>query len=81
MGQSSLPWPDIKLDFRQYEKIKEMVQLREYVELEFDIRNHFYMGPVPYYNIVAVLRGSEYPEEYVICGGHLDSYGRRYRWS
>lgn len=66
--------PDIKLDFRQYEKIKEMVQLREYVELEFDIRNHFYMGPVPYYNVIAVLRGTEYPDEYVICGGHLDSY-------
>ena len=66
--------PDIKLDFRQYEKIKEMVELREYVELEFDIRNHFYMGPVPYYNVVAVLPGTEYPDEYVICGGHLDSY-------
>ena len=66
--------PDIKLDFRQYEKIKEMVELREYVELEFDIRNHFYMGPVPYHNVVAVLRGTEFPDEYVICGGHLDSY-------
>ena len=66
--------PDIKLDFRQYNKIKEMVQLREYVELEFDIRNHFYMGPVPFYNVVAILRGTEFPDEYVICGGHLDSY-------
>ncbi len=66
--------PDIKLDFRQYNKIKEMVELREYVELEFDIRNHFYMGPVPYYNVVAILRGTEFPDEYVICGGHLDSY-------
>ena len=66
--------PDIKLDFRQYDKIKEMVELREYVELEFDIRNHFYMGPVPYYNVVAILRGTEFPDEYVICGGHLDSY-------
>ncbi len=66
--------PDIKLDFRQYDKIKEMVELREYVELEFDIRNHFYMGPVPFYSVVAVLRGTELPDEYVICGGHLDSY-------
>lgn len=66
--------PDIKLDYRQYDRIKEMVELREYVELEFDIRNHFYMGPVPYCNVVAVLRGTELPDEYVICGGHLDSY-------
>lgn len=66
--------PDIKLDERQYAIIKEMVDKKEYVQLEFDIRNHFYMGPVPYHNVIAILRGTEFPEEYLICCGHLDSF-------
>ncbi|MCF0165363.1 MAG: M20/M25/M40 family metallo-hydrolase, partial [Bacteroidales bacterium] len=66
--------PDIKLDERQYKKIEEMVDHREYLLLEFDIRNHFRMGPVKYHNIIGVIRGSKYPNEYVMCGGHLDAY-------
>ena len=66
--------PDIKLDQEQFKVIAAMVDRREYFELEFDIRNHFRMGPVPYHNVVAVLPGTEYPDEYIICCGHLDCY-------
>ena len=66
--------PDIKLDEKQYQEIADMVDRREYFQLEFDIRNHFRMGPVPYYSVIAVLPGTENPEEMVICCGHLDSY-------
>ena len=75
MSWESLPvMPDIRLDCRQYEKIRQMVIDREYFELEFDIRNHFRLGPVYAHNIIAVLEGSKYPNEYVITGGHLDAY-------
>lgn len=66
--------PDIKLDERQYRKIYDRVAHREYVELEFDIRNHFFMGPVPYYNVLAYIRGTEHPEEMIISSCHLDCY-------
>lgn len=66
--------PDIKLDERQYKKIYDRVALREYVQLEFDIRNHFFMGPVPYYNVLAYIRGTEKPEELVISSCHLDCF-------
>ena len=66
--------PDIKLDERQYKKIYDRVALREYIELEFDIRNHFFMGPVPYYNVLAYIRGTEKPEEYIISSCHLDCF-------
>ncbi|MBO7305832.1 MAG: M20/M25/M40 family metallo-hydrolase [Bacteroidales bacterium] len=66
--------PDIKLDEAQYKIIEDMVNRGEYFLLEFDIRNHFKMGPVKYHNIIGVLKGSEYPDEYVICGGHLDAF-------
>lgn len=66
--------PDIKLDKQQYEIIEEMTKRREYFQLEFDIRNHFRMGPVKYHNVIGVMRGSEYPDEYVLAGGHLDAF-------
>jgi len=65
---------DIKLDSKQYDIIYEKARRREEFFMEFDIRNHFFEGPVPYSNIIAIMRGSEYPNEYVITGGHLDAY-------
>lgn len=66
--------PDIKLDEQQYAVIAEKVRRREYFQLEFDIRNHFIPGPVKYCNVIGVIRGTEFPDEYVMAGGHLDSY-------
>ncbi len=66
--------PDIKLDAKQYAKIKRMAEERRYFLLEFDIRNHFKMGPIKYHNVIGIIRGTEFPDEYVIMGGHLDAY-------
>ncbi len=66
--------PDIKLDEHQYKLIYRMAEERRYFQLEFDIRNHFKMGPVKYHNVIGVIPGSEFPDEYVIMGGHLDAY-------
>ena len=66
--------PDIKLDEHQYKHIYQMAEERRYFQLEFDIRNHFKMGPVKYHNVIGVIPGTEFPEEYVIVGGHLDAF-------
>jgi hypothetical protein len=66
--------PDIKLDEHQYKIIEQMAKERRYFQLEFDIRNHFRMGPVKYYNVIGIIRGSKYPDEYVMMGGHLDAF-------
>lgn len=65
---------DIRLDERQFAVIKKKVECRDVFELEFDIRNHFFKGPVKYNNIIGIMRGSKYPDQYVLTGGHLDSY-------
>lgn len=65
---------DIILDEDQFEIIKKKVLRKDLFQLEFDIRNHFYRGPVKYHNIIGILRGSKFPKEYVMAGGHLDSY-------
>lgn len=66
--------PDIKLDEHQYAIIEQMVKERRYFQLEFDIRNHFRMGPVKYHNVIGKIEGTKYPDEYVIMGGHLDAF-------
>ena len=66
--------PDIKLDEHQFDIIKQMVAERRTFELEFDIRNHFKLGPIKYHNVVATIKGSKYPDECVIVSGHLDAY-------
>ena len=65
---------DICLDEAQFEIVRRKVLRKETFELEFDVRNHFYRGPVAYHNVIGVMRGTKYPKEYVIAGGHLDSY-------
>jgi len=75
MSFDNLPTlPDIKLDSEQYDMIAAMVDRNEYFQLEFDIRNNFYPGPVKYHNVIATIKGSKYPDEYVIVGGHLDAF-------
>ncbi|MCL2415079.1 MAG: M28 family peptidase [Bacteroidales bacterium] len=66
--------PDIKLNEHQFRIIEQKVKERQFFLLEFDIRNHFRMGPVTQHNVIAAIRGSMYPEEFVMHGGHLDSY-------
>ena len=66
--------PDIKLDEQQYDRIYRMCEERRYLQLEFDIRNHFKMGPVKYHNVIGIIPGTEFPDEYVIMSGHLDAY-------
>jgi carboxypeptidase Q len=66
--------PDVKLAEDQFKEIKDLVEKGEKVELEFDIRNWFKMGPVKYHSVVATLRGTEFPDEYVVLGGHFDCF-------
>lgn len=65
---------DIKLDKEQYDIIYRKAQNKDDFQLEFDIRNHFRMGPIKYHNIIGILKGSKYPDEYVMTGGHLDAF-------
>jgi hypothetical protein len=66
--------PDIKLNENQYKLIRERAERREFVVLEFDIRNHFRPGPIKFHNVIGKIRGTRYPDEYVMTGGHLDAF-------
>ncbi len=66
--------PEINLLKKEYDEIAELAAKGEEVILEFDVRNYFKKGPVRLYNVVADLPGTEWPDEYVIIGGHIDSW-------
>jgi carboxypeptidase Q len=57
-----------------FDKITGNLDAGRKVELEFDIENRWVEGPIPQYNVVADIVGTEKPDEYVIVGGHLDSW-------
>ena len=79
-GNYRLDWenlptvPSIELLNTQWQSIAERLNNGDEVELEFDIRNFFKKGPIPLYNVIADIPGTEFPDEYVIVGGHIDSW-------
>ena len=66
--------PDIRLVDIYYDRVRERLENGEDVVLEFDIRNYMTPGPAPFTNVIAMMRGTEFPDEYVVFGGHFDSY-------
>lgn len=79
-GRSEIDWAKlpshvtIVLRADQHADLLARVRAGAAVQLAFSIDNRFFRGPVPQHNVIADLRGSEHPDEYVIVGGHLDSW-------
>jgi hypothetical protein len=79
-GEHRISWeklptfPAITLQRKQFEEITAWLDQGKAVTLEFDIRNHFKKGPIKLYNVIADIPGSELADEYVIIGGHIDSW-------
>lgn len=65
---------EIRLRGDQHAGLLERMAAGEYVELEFAVDNRLLPGPVPVYNVIAELPGSQFPDQRVIVGGHLDSW-------
>jgi hypothetical protein len=66
--------PAVNLVQSQYDEIKKLLEQGKSITLEFDIRNYFKPGPIPLYNVIADIPGTEFPDEYVIVGGHIDTW-------
>jgi hypothetical protein len=66
--------PFVRLTRRSHEAVTALLDAGKSVEVEFEIRNHFRRGPIPLYNVIADIPGSEHPDEFVVVGGHIDSW-------
>lgn len=56
------------------ERIQRNLDFHRPVQLEFNLDYKWFRGPVPQYNVVAEIKGTEKPDEVVIVSGHLDSW-------
>jgi carboxypeptidase Q len=65
----------IRLVTTCYDDLTARLEAQEVVEVEFNLEHTFVEGPIDLYNVFADITGTEFPEEYVIVGGHLDSWG------
>lgn len=43
-------------------------------EVEIDLQHKFTKGPIPVYDTIAEIKGTEKPDEIIIVSGHLDSW-------
>ena len=79
-GNSRLAWAKlpktvvVRVRKDLYEEMRAMAEEGKAVEVEFDVQNHFRKGPIPQFNVIADIRGTEKPDEYVVVGGHIDSW-------
>ncbi len=80
LGNARVTWdelptiPTIYLLKDHYDAVAKEIDDGEHPRLQFDIRNHFEEGPAKYYNVYGDIVGSEFPDEYVVIGGHIDSW-------
>lgn len=68
--------PDVQIVVRltDYDCINSRLADGEPVEVEIDLQHTLTDGPIPCYNTIAEIKGSEKPEEVVIVSAHLDSW-------
>jgi carboxypeptidase Q len=57
-----------------YDKLMALKGQNKDVVLEINLDQKFFKGPVPQYNIVADIPGTEKPDEVIIVSGHFDSW-------
>lgn len=66
--------PHVQVRLSDYDFLNSRLADGELVEVEFNLDHQFRAGPVPVYNVIAEIKGSQFPDEFVIISGHLDSW-------
>lgn len=65
---------EVSVRLSDYDCINSRLTDGDEVVVEFDLAHRFTPGPIPVYNTVATIRGTEKPDEFVIVSAHLDSW-------
>ncbi len=79
-GSRNITWdklprlPRVTLLYEQFESLLKSVGAGEQKELEFEIHNQFLHGPIPQHNVIVDIKGTQWPDEYVIVQGHIDGW-------
>jgi hypothetical protein len=67
---------DLEVNVREgdYDYITARIAMGVPVEVEFDLPHTLTAGPIPVYNVIAEIPGTEFPDEVVIVSAHQDSW-------
>jgi carboxypeptidase Q len=65
--------PVLSMAVEDQEQLERFLDQHKTVRVKIDVQNQV-TGPVESANVVGEIRGSEYPEQVVVVGGHLDSW-------
>ncbi len=68
------PLPQLIISAEQYGQIYRNVDNGVPVELEINVQNNFHPEDLNGYNLLADIPGTDKADEYVMIGGHLDSW-------
>lgn len=68
--------PDIEIVVREsdYDHVNSKLADGQTLMAEIDLDHTLTPGPIPLYNTIAEIRGTEFPDEVVIISAHLDSW-------
>lgn len=66
--------PNVLVTKANADLMREQLARGREVVVEADIENNFLEGPRPMRNLYADIRGSEFPDEYVVIIAHIDSW-------
>ena len=69
-----IPSPTLVVSQEQYAQMHRLVTGGTPVELEIEVTNRFFDEDLQAYNTLADLPGGDLADEYVMIGGHLDSW-------
>jgi hypothetical protein len=69
-----VPPASVAIAAENYNRIIRLLEKKVPVKLEFDIKADFYDETTKTFNVVADLPGTTRKDEYVLLGGHLDSW-------
>lgn len=64
----------VSVRLSDYDFINSRLTDKEPIEVEIDAKATFNAGPVPVYNTIAEIPGTQWPEQVVIISAHLDSW-------
>jgi hypothetical protein len=71
---NDIPPPELVVAHEQYGQIYRNLERGIPVQLEIEVVNEFYENDLQAYNTLGDIPGSDLADEYVMLGGHLDSW-------
>jgi len=66
--------PQLVMDVEQYNRLARLIQHKQAVELEANVKTNFYFEDPYAYNVIAEIPGTDLKDQVVMIGGHLDSW-------